>query len=173
MPKFNTKICVGMIAGAHGIKGQVRLRSFTDEPESIFDYKPLMSEDGAREFKLKQIGISKDCFIAEIHGVKTRNESESLRGTQLFVDRAKLPKAKKGQYYEADLIGLAAEDGQGKACGKILAFHNYGAGTFLEIGTTKKDSFMLPFTDACVPEIDVGAGKIVIVVPDGWLDKEK
>lgn len=164
---------MGAIAGAHGIRGEVRLRSFTDDPEAIFDYAPLVSEDGARIFKIEFKGVNKDCFIAAIEGVKDRNASEALRGMKLFVERGKLPKTKKGEFYEADLVGLIAKDGQGKAYGKILATHNHGAGVFLEIGTNKKDSFMLPFTDACVPEVDVKAGFALIAPPDGWLDKEK
>ena len=167
------KICVGLIAAAQGIRGFVRLRSFTDDPESIFKYKPLMSEDGQREFKIKFQGVSKDMFVASIDGVTDRNSAEALRGVQLFVERMKLPKPKKGQYYDADLIGLLAKDGQGKEFGKILAVHNYGAGPFLEIGTTKKDSFMLPFTDACVPEVDTAKAYALIVPPEGWLDDEK
>jgi 16S rRNA processing protein RimM len=168
-----SKLCVGLISGAHGIRGQVRLRSFTDDPESIFDYKPLMSEDGEREFKLEPKGINKDQFIVEVEGVADRNGAEALRGTKLFVERLKLPKPKKNQYYDADLIGLAAKDGQGKDYGKILAVHNYGAGPFLEIGTNKKDSFMLPFTDACVPGVDVAGGFALIAPPEGWLDKNE
>ena len=165
-----SSICVGVIAGAQGIRGFVRVRSFTDDPESIFKYKPLTSEDGTREFKLKLQGVNKDMFVASLDGVTDRNSAEAMRGTQLFFDRAKLPKAKKGQYFEADLIGLAAKDKQGKAYGKILSVHDYGAGVFLEIGMNKKDSFMLPFTDACVPEVDMASG-ITIMPPDGWLDK--
>jgi 16S rRNA processing protein RimM len=168
----NRKLCVGAIAGAHGIRGQIRLRSFTSDPEAIFSYKPLLSEDGKREFELTPQGVNKDCFIAVVAGVKDRNEAEALRGTKLFFERAQLPKPKKGQYYEADLIGLMAQDGQGKAYGKILAVHDYGAGVFLEIGASKKDSFMLPFTDACVPEVKTAAGRVLIDVPEGWLDQE-
>lgn len=162
-----------MIAGAHGIRGQVRLRSFTDNPESIFDYQPLKDEAGERVFKLKPAGINKDLFIAVIDGVKDRTQAEALRGTKLFFERQKLPKAKKGEYYEADLIGLAVQDDHGKTYGKILAVHNYGAGPFLEIGSTKKDSFMLPFTNTCVPVVDMAAGAVAINLPDGWLDKEE
>ena len=162
-----------MIAGAHGIKGQVRLRSFTDDPESIFDYKPLTDEKGERTFSLDAVGVNKDLYIVAIKGVKDRNEAEALRGTKLFFERTKLPKVKKGQYYEADLIGLVVKDKMGKTYGKILASHDYGAGAFLEIGASKKDSFMLPFTDACVPSIDVDDGCALINPPDGWLDKEE
>lgn len=159
--------------GAHGIRGQVRLRSFTDDPESIFDYEPLTDEKGERVFALTPDGVNKDAYIVTIDGVKDRNASEALRGTKLFIDRKKLPKTKKGQYYEVDLIGLAAKDETGKIYGKILGVHNYGAGPFLEIGTNKKDSFMLPFTDACVPDVDVKSGSVTINPPDGWLKDEK
>ena len=162
-----------MIAGAHGIRGQVRLRSFTGDPEAIFDYKPLTDEKGERVFKLKPVGVNKDLFIVAVDGVKDRNEAEALRGVRLYAERAKLPKTKKGEYFESDLIGLIAKDGQGKDYGKILAVHDYGAGPFLEIGTNKKDSFMLPFTDACVPEVDVKAGLVLIEPPEGWLEKEE
>ena len=167
------KICVGVILGAHGIRGQVRLRSLTDDPESIFKYKPLTSEDGQREFRIKRQGISRDDYIASITGVDDRNASEALQGTKLWVDSKKLPKPKKGEFYEKDLVGLNTVDAAGKPYGKILTVHDYGAGTFFEIGTNKKDSFMLPFTDACVTEIDAEGGKVTITVPEGWLAAEK
>ena len=167
------KICVGLITGPQGIRGQVRLRSFTEDPEAIFDYKPLTDEAGERTFAIRPMGVAKDVFIASVDGVKDRNAAEALHGTKLYFDRTKLPKAKKGQYYESELIGLTAKDAGGKVYGKILATHDYGAGPFLEIGTNKKDSFMLPFTDACVPEIDMASGTAMVVVPDGWLNKEK
>jgi len=172
MTKTNTKICVGMIAGAQGIRGQVRLRSFTEDPEAIGDYEPLTDENGTRVFAVTLQGVAKDCFIASIDGVKDRNQAEALRGTRLYVDRSILPKAKKNQYYESDLIGLVAQDGQGKIYGKILATHDHGAGTFLEIGTNKKDSFMLPFRDAFVPEVDVAGGRVLIAPPEGWIGKD-
>src|SRR5262249_18806588 len=105
--------------------------------------------------------------------IKDRNEAEALRGTKLFVDRDRLPKTKRGEYYEADLVGLTARDAKGKDFGKIIAVHDYGAGVFFEIGANKKDSFMLPFKKACVPQIDMKAGFAVIDVPDGWLDTAK
>jgi 16S rRNA processing protein RimM len=162
-----------MIAGAHGIRGQVRLRSFTDDPEAIFKYKPLTSEDGTREFKLKLNGVAKNEYIVTVAGITDRNQSEALCGTKLFMDRAKLPKAKKGEFYETDLIGLTAKDVQGKTYGTIMAFHDYGAGPFLEIGTSKKDSFMLPFNDTYVPDVNMKEGFAKIDPPNGWLEKDE
>ncbi|MBV8060566.1 MAG: 16S rRNA processing protein RimM, partial [Alphaproteobacteria bacterium] len=97
----------------------------------------------------------------------------ALRGTRLYVDRDALPEVDDGQYYHADLVGLTAMDSAGKPYGRVMAVHDYGAGVFLEIGTNKKDSFMLPFKDAQVPEVDLAAGRVVIAVPDGWLDKRQ
>jgi 16S rRNA processing protein RimM len=169
----SSHLCIGVIIGAHGIQGQVRIRSFTDDPESLFKYKPVTDKAGLREFKLKKSGIARDAFIVTLADVKDRNAAEALRGTELFVDRGKLPRTKKNEFYEADLVGLEARDQSGRSYGKVIATHNYGAGTFLEIGANKKDSFMLPFTDACVPKIEAEDGAILIAPPDGWLDKEE
>ncbi len=166
------KICVGVIAAAHGIRGQVRLRSFTDDPESIFAYTPLTDESGKQTFKFKRDGVAKNDFVVTVQGTPDRNAAEALRGTNLFYERAKLPKAKKNQYYEFDLIGLAARDAQGKAYGKLLAVHDFGAGIIFEIGATKKDSFILPVTDACIPEVNPADGFILIAPPDGWLSSK-
>lgn len=163
------KICVGQFAGAHGVRGLVKLRSFTEDPEVIFDYTPLTSEDGKRTFKIAPKSAAKDYFIAAVEGIANKEEADALRGDRLYISREILPKTAKDQYYEADLIGLGACDAQGKEYGKVLATHDHGAGVFLEIGSNKKDSFMLPFKDAFVPEVDLDAGKLVILVPEGWL----
>jgi 16S rRNA processing protein RimM len=167
------KIQVGVILGAHGVQGEVRLRSFTAEPESLFAFKTLTDESGKREFKPKRKGLVKGDFIASLKGVTDRNASEALRGVKLFVDRSALPKAGEDEYYEADLIGLAAKGEDGKSYGKVLALHDFGAGAFLEIQPSKGASFMLPFNDDFVPEVDVAAGCLTVVVPDEWLAAEK
>lgn len=167
------RICVGMIAGAHGIRGHVRLRSFMAEPEDIALYHPVTDEKGGQVFDITIHKAMKDFFVAEVDGVKDRNAAEALGGTRLYVAREILPEAGEGQYYQADLVGLAAVDGSGKSYGQVMAVHDYGAGVFLEIGSNKKDSFMLPFKDAQVPEVDLATGRVVIAVPDGWLDKSR
>ena len=163
------KICVGQFAGAHGVRGLVKLRSFTEDPESLFAYAPLTTEDGARTFKVTFKSAAADHFIASVEGIANKEEADELRGDRLYVTRDVLPAPAEGQYYDADLIGLHAFDAEGKDYGKVLAMHDHGAGAFLEIGTGKKDSFMLPFKDAFVPTVDLNAGKIVILVPEGWL----
>jgi 16S rRNA processing protein RimM len=162
-------ICVGMITGAHGVRGLLRLRSFTEDPETIMAYDELTDEDGKKSFAITIKSAAKDFFIAEMDGVKTKEAADALRNTKLYVSRKDLPKTGKREYYEADLIGLAVQDKKGGDHGKVLAIHNHGAGTFLEIGKGKSDSFMLPFTDAYVPEVDIKAGQVVVDVPEGWL----
>jgi 16S rRNA processing protein RimM len=167
--KKTPTICVGLITGAHGVRGLVKVRSFTADPQDIFDYAPLMGEDGSTIFKMSLKSAAKDHFIASIEGVQTKEAADQLRGDKLFVSRDALPKTRKGEFYQADLVGLGVFDEAGKNYGRVLDIHDHGAGVFLEIGTSKKDSFMLPFKDAFVPEVDVKAGKVLIDVPHGWL----
>lgn len=166
------KICVGVIMGAHGVRGEVRLRSFTDDSNAIFSYKPVTDEEEKRVFAPKRKGAMKDHFIASLKGVTNREEAEALRGTKLYVDRSVLPSAGKGEYYEADLVGLAVKTSDGKTLGKVLALHDFGAGAFLEIEPVKGKNFMLPFTDDFVPVVDVAKGFVQIVMPEGWLETE-
>lgn len=167
------KICVGAIAGVHGVRGGVRVLSFTAMPDDIFAYGTLSDEDGKRKFDLKHVGMVKNYFIATIKGVSDRTAAEKLKGTKLFISRDVLPKTKKNEYYEADLVGLKAKDKLGKPQGKVLGVYDFGAGSFLEIKPEKGKSFMLPFNDDCVPEIDVDGGVVIVEIPEGWLSEEK
>jgi len=166
-------ICVGVILGAHGVQGQVRLRSFTDDPESLFKYKPLTDETGQQVMVPHKKGVTKDGFIASFKGVTDRDQAEAMRGTRLFIARSSLPPVKRHEYYEADLVGLRALAENKKEVGLVIAVHNYGAGTFLEIQPVKGKSFMLPFTDSCVPRVDISKGHITVAIPKGWLEEEK
>ena len=169
------KICVGMIAGAHGVRGLVRLRSFTEDPEAIIDFDPITDAEGQREFVLTLKSAANDFYVAAIDGVENREAADALRGVRLYLTRDQLPQTEAGEYYEADLIGLVAQDAAdaGKSYGTVWGVHNYGAGTILEIGTSKKATFMLPFNDDYAPTVDIKAGVIWVVVPDGWLDPPK
>ncbi len=169
----NRKICVGMIMGAHGVRGLIRLRSFTEDPETIREFKALTDESGERSFAFRIKSTAKDFFIAEIDGLKNKEEADALGRTKLYVPRTALPKTKKTEYYEADLLGLKVQDGKGQSFGSVMGVHNYGGGPFLEIGNSKIDSFMLPFTNALVPEVDVKAGLVTIAPPEGWMKEEK
>ncbi len=162
------KICVGQFAGAHGVRGLVRLRSFTQDPKAIFDYAPLLGEDGARVFKIAPHATLKDLFLVKVEGVASKEEADQLRGDKIYIPHGLLPETSRDEYYEADLVGLKAVDESGKAYGKVLGVFDYGGGPFVEIGASKKDSFMLPFKEAFVPGIDLESGTMRIAMPRGW-----
>jgi 16S rRNA processing protein RimM len=168
----NRTICVGQFVGAHGVRGLVKLRSFTENPEMIFEYAPL-SDGKGRVFVVRRKSLAHDHFLVEVDGIANKEDADELRGDKIFVSRDVLPATKPGEFYEADLIGLAVIDADGKTYGAILDVHDHGAGTFIEIGTNKKDSFMLPFKDVFVPLVDFDAGKATVMIPEGWLTKEK
>jgi 16S rRNA processing protein RimM len=161
------RVLLGRIAGAHGVRGEVRIRSFTAEPASIVSYGPLADEPGTREFKLLLRGtVRGDELIARIEGVDDRNAAEALRGTELYVDRDRLPPIENAsEYYEVDLIGLEAVDPHGNALGTVARVVDYGAGPVLEVRAADGSELWLPFTDAVVPSVDLAAGRLVVVPP--------
>jgi 16S rRNA processing protein RimM len=161
---------MGVITGAHGIKGEVRVKSFTAEPEAIAAYGALEDERGGRRLALTLTGTVRGMLIARVEGVSDRNAAERLKGTRLYLSRAALPEPKEEEYYHADLIGLAAVLRDGSAFGRVRAVHEYGAGDSLEIERADGGLVVVPFTEAAVPEIDIAAGRVVIDPPEGLLD---
>jgi len=161
---------MGIITGAHGVKGEVRVKSFTAEPAAIAEYGPLEDERGARRFALELTGTVRGMLIARIPGIADRNAAERLAGTGLFLDRAALPKPGEDEFYHADLIGLAAVLKQGGELGRVRAVHDYGAGDSLEVEKPDGGTVMVPFTETIVPEIDIAGGRLVVDPPPGLLD---
>lgn len=160
-------ICVGAIAGAFGVSGEVRLKSFCSEPTDIATYGPLTTEDGSRTFHITLTRPVAGGLGCRIKGVATKEEADALRGTSLFVPRDRLPGLPDDEFYHADLIGLSAYDPGGELIGKVSAIYNHGAGDILEISTTRhKSALLLPFTLAIVPNVDLKAGRIVVNLPD-------
>jgi 16S rRNA processing protein RimM len=157
------RICVAQIGAAHGIRGEVRLRSFTGDPMAIASYGPLESEDGTRRFTIETLRPAKDHFVARLAGVSDRNAAEQLTNLRLYVAREKLPPAGDGEFYHADLVGLAAVTPDGATLGTVTAVHNFGAGDVIEIKPASGEALLVPFTDAAVPEIDLAAGRMVVV----------
>jgi 16S rRNA processing protein RimM len=161
------RICVAQIGAAHGIRGEVKLRSFTEEPMAVTAYGPLESEDGTRRFTIEALRPAKDHFVARLAGIDDRDAAERLTGLKLYVSRERLPPVEDEEtFYHADLIGLAAVTPDGAPLGTVTAIHNFGAGDLVEIrpqggGAT----LMVPFTDLAVPEIDLAAGRMVVVPP--------
>lgn len=161
-------VCVGAIAGAFGVRGEVRIKSFTAEPTAIADYTPLSTEDGARSFDLSLGRAVKGGFAARLSGVTSKEEADALRGVQLFAPRDRLPDLPDDEFYHADLIGVAVFDTGGQPLGRVKAVHNHGADDLLEIhGPGLKTTVLLPFTRAAVPTVDLAAGKIVADPPEG------
>ena len=161
------RILLGRIAGAHGVRGEVRIRSYTAEPASLVKYGPLADRPGTREFKLVLRGtVRGDELIAHIDGVDDRNSAEALRGTELYVDRDRLPPIDAAhEYYEVDLIGLTAVDRNGSTLGTVERVVDYGAGPVLELRRPDGGELLLPFSDAAVPSVDLAAGRLVAVPP--------
>ena len=157
------RICVAQIGAAHGIRGEVRLRSFTEDPMAITSYGPLESEDGTRRFEIEALRPSKDLFVARLAGITDRNAAETLTNLRLYVSRDRLPPAKDGEFYHADLVGLAAVTPDGTPLGTVTAIHNFGAGDVIEIKPESGETLLVPFTDSTVPEIDIAAGRMVVV----------
>jgi 16S rRNA processing protein RimM len=162
------RICVAQIGAAHGIRGEVRLRSFTERPDAVASYGPLESEDGARRFVIEALRPAKEMFVARLAGISDRDAAEALTHLKLYVARDRLPPPDDGNtFYHADLIGLAAATPQGVALGVVAAIHNFGAGDVIEIAPTGGGAaLMVPFTDAAVPTIDLAAKTIVVAPPD-------
>src|SRR5262249_52793816 len=136
----NGLVCVGKFAGAHGVKGQVKLQSFTADPKAVAAYSPLSDETGKRHFKIKITGTNKDMLLVSIEGLTDRDQAAALNGTMLYAPRSAFPSLTEGEFYQADLMGLTAKDTNGNILGKVLALHDYGGGLILEIN----DTLMLP-----------------------------
>lgn len=160
------RICVAQIGAAHGIRGEVRLRSFTEDPAAVTSYGPLESEDGRQRFTIEALRPAKDHFVARVAGVADRNAAEKLVNVRLYIARDKLPPiGEDDTFYHADLVGLTAVTRSGEPLGTVAAIHNFGAGDVVEIKPASGDPMMLPFTETAVPEIDLKAGRIVVVPP--------
>jgi 16S rRNA processing protein RimM len=167
------KVCVGAIAGAFGVRGEVRLKSYCAEPAAIADYGTLTDEGGTRRFDVTLTGQIKNGLSARLSGVRTKEEADSLRGVRLYVDRAMLPETGDDEFYHADLIGLRVMDTGGAELGTVRAVLNHGASDLLEVmGPGLKAPVLLPFTRAIVPTVDVAGGRIVADPPEGLLPED-
>lgn len=159
-------VCVGVIVGAHGVRGAVKIKSFTAEPGDVAAYGPLSDEAGKRRFVVRAIGQAKGSIMATVEGVEDRDAAEALRGTRLYADRASFPEPEEDEFYHADLIGLRAEDRAGAAIGRVRAVYNHGAGDMVEIALDQGGTVLLPFTRATVPVVDLRAGRVVVDLPE-------
>jgi 16S rRNA processing protein RimM len=162
-PEKTERICVARVGAAHGVRGEVRLWSFTAEPAAVAGYGPFETADG-RVVEIEMLRPAKEFFVARLKGVADRDAAERLRNAELYVPRARLPAPDDAEeFYHADLIGLAVVDAGGMPLGTVVAMHNFGAGDVVELRPAdRRDTVMLPFTHAAVPEIDIAGGRIVV-----------
>jgi 16S rRNA processing protein RimM len=168
--KMGDMICIGAIAGSFGVHGEVRLKSFTAIPEDIAAYGPLVTEDGSQSHTVTLLGQVKGGYTARLSGITTKEAADALRGSRLFVARSKLPGLPDDEYYHADLVGVEVYDTGGALLGQVKTVLNHGASDLLEIilpGTP--ETVLLPFTQACVPTVDLIAGRIIADPPDGLI----
>ena len=162
-----TRILLGRITDAHGIRGDVIVHSYAEVAEDIAAYGPLSDKAGTRTFALKIVRVTPKGVVAHIKGLTDRNAAEALKGTELYVARDKLPKTAEDEFYHSDLIGLMAFSPDGNQIGRVVSVQNFGAGELIEIalqGTAKTE--FVQFSDAFVPEIDIKAGRLVVILPE-------
>ncbi|MBB4052430.1 16S rRNA processing protein RimM [Devosia subaequoris] len=167
MADTSSRILMGTIGAAHGIKGEVRIASHTQDPEAIADYGPLETNRPGLVITIESARLQKTVLIARIEGVRDRNAAESLNGVELYVERDRLPEIEdEDDFYHADLIGLDARLDNGVSIGVVSAIYDHGAGDILEVRDERSgDSFLYPFTKAVVPLIRVADGYLVIAPP--------
>ena len=163
MNKTDKRICLGAIVGVHGIRGEVKVKSFTEVPEDIDQYGIVENEAGTRKFEIKVVGHSKELLRVKIKGLDDRNEAMSLKGTGLYVNKDVLPELEEEEFYHTDLIGLEARDENNQFFGEVIGVYNFGAGDMLDIKTGEtRQSEMIPFTKAYVPTVNIKEGYIIV-----------
>jgi 16S rRNA processing protein RimM len=159
------QICIARIGAAHGVRGAVKLWTFTEDPLAVTAYGPLVTKDGARSFEVATAREAKGHLVVTLKGIATREEAERLNGLELYIAREKLPATGEDEYYHADLIGLAAVTPANEPLGRVIAIHNFGAGDIIEIAPPQGATMLLPFSNAVVPTIDLAGGRVVIELP--------
>lgn len=170
--KTGPRVLVAQIGAPHGVKGEVRLRVFTEEPEALLGYNPLQTENG-RSLTVRRLQPAKGMFVASIDGVSDRDAAAMLTNARLYVPRERLPEPENEAWYHVDLIGLAALHVDGRRLGEVVAVQDFGAGDLLEIrleGTRR--TVFVPFTKQTVPLVDVAGGRVEIDPPPGLMDEE-
>jgi len=165
-------VLLGIIGAPRGVRGDIRIKTFTDTPADIAAYGPLWDKAAARSFKIRVIEElkGKGQVVARIEGIADRTAAEGFKGIELYVARQALPEAEEDSFYYVDLIGLRAETTEGEFLGEVRAVFDHGAGDLLEIGGGPYKGLVVPFTLDVVPEVDLDGGRLVVDPPDGLLE---
>ena len=162
MAMTEDKVCLGAIVGVHGIRGEVKVKSFSSDEKNLTRYGLLSNDKGDKRFELKIVGHSKELLRCKIKGVDDRTTAETLIGTGLYIDRALLPELKDEEFYHSDLIGLEVKNSSSEVLGQVNALYNFGAGDILEIKMNNGSLEMVPFTKSFVPVINIKDGYIIV-----------
>lgn len=163
-PVAHERVLLATIGAPHGVRGEVRVKSFTADPLALGDYHRLLAEDG-RSFEIERLRSAKSMLVVKFRGVDDRDAAERLNGIALYADRAELPPPEEDEFYHTDLIGLTATDAAGEALGTVTAVHDFGAGDIIEVTPRRGNAFLVPFTKAAVPVVDVVNGRLVVIPP--------
>ncbi len=167
MPQSSRLVLVGRFGAAQGVRGEIRIKSYTADPLALGGYSPLCDETGARKFEIERVRpLKDDMLVAKVKGIADRDAAAALTGLALYVSREKLPPPDEDEFYIADLIGLAAIAPDGAEIGRVKNVLNFGAGDILEIQPSQGDTFLAPFTKEVAPRIDFANARIVVVRPD-------
>lgn len=165
------KVLMAKIGAAHGIRGEVRVKPYGDDPLSFADYGVLTTRDGKRSFEVERAREQKTVVITKFKGITDRNQAEELNGIDLFIDRDQLPEPEEDEFYYSDLTGLDVIDHNGEILGKIIAVQDFGAGDLLEVRPKRGRSFYVPFTKEFVPEIDLENGRVNVDLPEDYFSE--
>ncbi|WP_281926858.1 ribosome maturation factor RimM [Roseibium album] len=166
------KVLMAKIGAAHGIRGEVRVKPYGDDPLSFTDYGVLISKDGSRSFEVEKARVQKTVVITKFKQVKDRNQAEELNGVELYVDRDRFPDPDEDEFYYSDLNGLSVIDQSGEQLGKIVAVQDFGAGDLLEIRPKRGRTFYIPFTKEFVPEVAMAEGFVKADLPDDYFSED-
>ncbi len=168
-----SRVLMARIGAAHGIRGEVRVKAYGDDPLSFTDYGVLTTKDGKQSFEVVNARVQKTVVITKFKEVTDRNRAEELNGVELYIDRDQLPETEDDEFYYSDLNGLSVQSPSGELLGKIAAVQDFGAGDLFEIRPKRGKTFYIPFTKDFVPEINLEAGFVTADIPEGYLSDDK
>ena len=166
-------VLMARIGAAHGIRGEVRVKPFGDDPLSFTDYGVLITKDGKRTFEVLRARVQKTVVVTQFEGIKDRNQAEELNGVELYIHRDQLPEPEEDEFYYSDLTGLDVLTPTGGKLGTLVAVQDFGAGDLLEVRPARGKTFYVPFTKAFVPEISLEAGQVTVDLPEDYFSEER
>jgi len=169
-PEQDGRVCIGVVVGAHGVRGALKIKSFATDPGGLTDYGPL-TDDCGRAYQLAILSRHNDMIVAHVAGIDDRNAAEAVKGKRLYVPRGALPAPDQDEFYVSDLVGLRVEAEDGRLLGRVRAVENYGAGDLLDLALADGRTVLVQFSREVVPIVDVAAGRLVLIPPAGLIEE--